>query len=97
MPADSAVAGVSGDAVLRSTLDAQDRQHTGHAAQEHSVTLVAAETQDPPALATGTTAPQALPASAPRVRARIVNRPGYVDVKVQSMHQLQRRMRRIGS
>ncbi|MFJ1258803.1 haloacid dehalogenase, partial [Cupriavidus sp. CuC1] len=47
--------------------------------------------------APGTTAPQALPASAPRVRARIVNRPGYVNVKVQSMHQLQRRMRRIGS
>lgn len=89
MPASAAAAGVSGDAVLRTTLDAEDRQHAGHAAQEHSVTLVAAETQDPP--------PQAPPASAPRVRARIVNRPGYVNVKVQSMHQLQRRMRRIGS
>ncbi|KDP83817.1 pyrimidine 5'-nucleotidase [Cupriavidus basilensis] len=97
MPASAAAGGVSGDAVLRSTLDAEDRQHAGHAAQEHSVTLVAAETQDPPSRPQGKTAPQALPASAPRVRARIVNRPGYVNVKVQSMHQLQRRIRRIGS
>ncbi|MGO4812059.1 pyrimidine 5'-nucleotidase [Cupriavidus sp. 2MCAB6] len=97
MPASVAADGVSGDAVLRSTLDAEDRQHAGHAAQEHSVTLVAAETQDPPSRPQGKTAPQALPASAPRVRARIVNRPGYVNVKVQSMHQLQRRIRRIGS
>ncbi|WP_454719678.1 MULTISPECIES: pyrimidine 5'-nucleotidase [Cupriavidus] len=101
LPADAAVAGVSGDAVLRSTLDAEDSRHAGHAAQERSVTLVAAETQDPPAAAAqgaaGGTAPQALPASVPRVRARIVNRPGYVDVKVQSMHQLKQRMRGIGS
>lgn len=75
------------DAAVRSTLDAEDRRHVGHAAQEQSVTLVAAESQ----------APQAQPDNVPRVRARVPNRPAYVDIKVQSMHQLQRRMRRIGS
>ncbi|UIF86445.1 pyrimidine 5'-nucleotidase [Cupriavidus sp. UYPR2.512] len=75
------------DAAVRSTLEAEDRRHVGHAAQEQSVTLVAAETQ----------APQAQPGHVPRVRARVPNRPAYVDIKVQSMHQLQRRMRRIGS
>ncbi|SOZ14837.1 conserved hypothetical protein [Cupriavidus taiwanensis] len=75
------------DAAVRSTLQAEDRRHAGHAVQERSVTLVAAETQ----------APQAQPDNAPRVRARVPNRPAYVDIKVQSMHQLQRRMRRTGS
>lgn len=75
------------DAAVRSTLEAEDRRHVGHAAQEQSVTLVAAETQ----------APQAQPDNVPRVRARVPNRPAYVDIKVQSMHQLQRRMRRTGS
>lgn len=75
------------DAAVRSTLEAEDRRHVGHAAQERSVTLVAAESQ----------APQAQPDHVPRVRARVPNRPAYVDIKVQSMHQLQRRMRRIGS
>ncbi|MNT70091.1 hypothetical protein D3C72_2084470 [compost metagenome] len=75
------------DAAVRSTLEAEDRRHVGHAAQEQSVTLVAAETQ----------APQAQPDNVRRVRARVPNRPAYVDIKVQSMHQLQRRMRRIGS
>lgn len=103
-PARSGTAGASGDAVVRSTLDAEERHHAGHAAQERSVTLVAAETQDPPASARARAAaqadrraPQSQPDSAPRVRARVVNRPGYVDIKVQSIHQLQRRMRRIGS
>ncbi|WP_354685889.1 pyrimidine 5'-nucleotidase [Cupriavidus necator] len=75
------------DAAVRSTLEAEDRHHVGHAAQEQSVTLVAAETP----------APQAQPDHVPRVRARVPNRPAYVDIKVQSMHQLQRRMRRLGS
>ncbi|SPA39093.1 conserved hypothetical protein [Cupriavidus taiwanensis] len=75
------------DAAVRSTLEAEDRRHAGHAVQERSVTLVAAETQ----------APQAQPGNVPRVRARVPNRPAYVDIKVQSMHQLQRRMRRTGS
>lgn len=75
------------DAAVRSTLEAEDRRHVGHAAQEQSVTLVAAETQ----------APQAQPDNVPRVRARVPNRPAYVDIKVQSMNQLQRRMRRTGS
>ncbi|WP_427312311.1 pyrimidine 5'-nucleotidase [Cupriavidus sp. H39] len=75
------------DAAVRSTLEAEDRRHAGHAVQERSVTLVAAETQ----------APQAQPDNVPRVRARVPNRPAYVDIKVQSMHQLQRRMRRTGS
>ena len=75
------------DAAVRSTLEAEDRRRAGHAVQERSVTLVAAETQ----------APQAQPDNAPRVRARVPNRPAYVDIKVQSMHQLQRRMRRTGS
>ncbi|SOY85304.1 pyrimidine 5'-nucleotidase [Cupriavidus taiwanensis] len=75
------------DAAVRSTLQAEDRSHAAHAVQERSVTLVAAETQ----------APQAQPDNVPRVRARVPNRPAYVDIKVQSMHQLQRRMRRTGS
>ncbi|MEM5276254.1 pyrimidine 5'-nucleotidase [Cupriavidus taiwanensis] len=75
------------DAAVRSTLQAEDRRHAGHAVQERSVTLVAAEAQ----------APQAQPGNVPRVRARVPNRPAYVDIKVQSMHQLQRRMRRTGS
>lgn len=75
------------DAAVRSTLEAEEDRHVGHAAQEQSVTLVAAETQ----------APQAQPDNMPRVRARVPNRPAYVDIKVQSMHQLQRRMRRTGS
>lgn len=75
------------DAAVRSTLAAEDRRRAGHAVQERSVTLVAAETQ----------APQAQPDNVPRVRARVPNRPAYVDIKVQSMHQLQRRMRRTGS
>lgn len=93
--------GSRGDAAVRSTLEAEDRQHVAHAAQERSVTLVAAETQDPPAAEktgnTGALAPQSQPDHVPRVRARVPNRPAYVDIKVQSMHQLQRRMRRIGS
>ncbi|WP_092135592.1 pyrimidine 5'-nucleotidase [Cupriavidus sp. YR651] len=97
-PVDAAVPGATGDAAMRSTLAAEDRQGVGHAAQEHSVTLVAAESQDPPAAGGGAKlAPQSQPDQAPRVRARVVNRPGYVDIKVQSMHQLLRRMRRIGS
>ncbi|WP_042887435.1 pyrimidine 5'-nucleotidase [Cupriavidus necator] len=75
------------DAAVRSTLEAEEDRHVGHAAQEQSVTLVAAETQ----------APQAQPDNVPRERARVPNRPAYVDIKVQSMHQLQRRMRRTGS
>ncbi|MFJ4292777.1 pyrimidine 5'-nucleotidase [Cupriavidus sp. NPDC089707] len=78
------------DAAVRSTLEAEEDRRAGHAAQEHSVTLVAAESQVPQA-------PQAQSGNVPRVRARVPNRPAYVDVKVQSMHQLQRRMRRNGS
>jgi putative hydrolase of the HAD superfamily len=74
----------SRDAAVRSTLDAEDRAHAGHATQEHSVTLVAAEAQTPPSPTV-------------RSKARPVKRPRYVNVKVQSTHQLQRRMRRIGS
>ncbi|NSX14905.1 pyrimidine 5'-nucleotidase [Cupriavidus taiwanensis] len=75
------------DAAVRSTLEAEDRRQAGHKVQERSVTLVAAEAQ----------APQAQPGEVPRVRARVPNRPAFVDIKVQSMHQLQRRMRRTGS
>lgn len=102
VPADT---GAARDAATRDMLAAEDRQHVGHAAQEHSVTLVAAESQDPPsggvtdpsASQPAATAPQMQPDHAPRVRARMVNRPGYVDIKVQLMHQLLRRERRIGS
>ncbi len=97
--------GAARDAATRSTLAAEDRQHVSHAAQERSVTLVAAESQDPSADhpggesngQTAATAPQMQPDHAPRVRARVVNRPGYVDIKVQLMHQLLRQKRRIGS
>ncbi|AOZ04867.1 pyrimidine 5'-nucleotidase [Cupriavidus malaysiensis] len=91
-PAEAAVPGVTADAVLRTTLAAEDGRHAPHTAQERAVTLVAAEAQVPPAGSEGRQppAPQAMPDSAPRVRARVVNRPAYVKVKVQSMHQLQR-------
>ncbi|QYY31803.1 MULTISPECIES: pyrimidine 5'-nucleotidase [Cupriavidus] len=89
--------GSRGDAAVRSTLDAEDRQHASHAAQEHSVTLVAAESQVPPAAGAPGLSPQSQPENAPRVRARVPNRPAYVDIKVQSMHQLQQRLRRTGS
>jgi len=89
--------GSRGDAAVRSTLEAEDRGHVSHAAQERSVTVVAAEAQVPPAPASVALAPQSQPAHVPRVRARVPNRPPYVDIKVQSMHQLQRRMRGIGS
>ncbi|CAG2148177.1 pyrimidine 5'-nucleotidase [Cupriavidus numazuensis] len=89
--------GSRGDAAVRSTLDAEDRQHASHAAQEHSVTLVAAESQVPPAAGATGLSPQSQPDHAPRVRARVPNRPAYVDIKVQSMHQLQQRLRRTGS
>jgi putative hydrolase of the HAD superfamily len=91
---DASVPGAARDAVTRSTLAAEDRQNVAHIAQERSVTLVAAESQDPTHAAT---APQSQPDHIPRVRARVTKRPGYVDIKVQSMHQLLRRMRRIGS
>ncbi|BDB22828.1 pyrimidine 5'-nucleotidase [Cupriavidus sp. P-10] len=78
------------DAAVRSTLEAEEDRRAGHAVQEQSVTLIAAEAQVPQA-------PQAQPDNVPRVRARVPNRPAYVDIKVQSMHQLQRRMRRNGS
>jgi putative hydrolase of the HAD superfamily len=74
------------DAAVRTTLAAESRSHADHAAQEHSVTLVAAESQVPVAPATGT-----------RARARTHHRPGHVDVKVQYADQLRRRMRRNGS
>jgi len=89
------VSGQARDAAVRSTLEEEDERHVGHLAQERSVTLVNAESQDPPASLSR--APQAQPDAAPRQRARVTNRPGYVDVKVQSMHQLHRRMRRTGS
>jgi len=100
VPLDAAVPGTVADAATRAALAAEDRQRIGHAAQEQSVAMVAAEAQVPPPGADGAqygTAPQQQPDHAPRVRARVVNRPGYVDIKVQSMHQLLRRMRRIGS
>lgn len=98
-PVDGAVPGARADAATRSALAAEDRRHAEHATQEASVTLVAAENQVPPAAdgAQCGSAPQRQPDSAPRVRARVVNRPGYVDIKVQSMHQLLRRIRRTGS
>lgn len=97
--------GAARDAATRSTLAAEDRQHVSHTAQERSVTLVAAESQDPSSgtaqdgsgAQTAATAPQMQPDHAPRMRARMVNRPGYVDIKVQLMHQLLRQKRRIGS
>lgn len=99
-----AQAGAARDAATRSMLSAEDRQRVGHTAQERSVTLVAAESQDPSAglddessARTAATAPQMQPDHAPRMRARVVNRPGYVDIKVQLMHQLLRQKRRIGS
>ncbi|KAI3592236.1 Pyridoxal-5'-phosphate phosphatase, Alphaproteobacterial type [Cupriavidus sp. U2] len=99
-----AQAGAARDAATRSMLSAEDRQHVGHTAQERSVTLVAAESQDPSAgldgessARTAATAPQMQADHAPRMRARVVNRPGYVDIKVQLMHQLLRQKRRIGS
>ncbi|WP_409559048.1 HAD-IA family hydrolase [Cupriavidus sp. SZY C1] len=95
-----AQAGAARDAATKSALAAEDRQHVGHAAQERSVTLVAAESQDPSAGQPGptaATAPQMAADATPRVRARVVNRPGYVDIKVQLMHQLLRQKRRIGS
>lgn len=82
--AQPALGGAATDAAVRSTLEAEDRSHAGHRAQETAVGLVAAEAQTPPA-------------PAKRVHARTVRRPGYVDIKVQSTHQLQRQMRRIGS
>ncbi|MEK7317720.1 MAG: pyrimidine 5'-nucleotidase [Pseudomonadota bacterium] len=91
---DASVPGAARDAVTRSTLAAEDRQRVAHLAQERSVTLVAAESQDPTRAAT---TPQSQPDHLPRVRARVTNRPGYVDIKVQSMHQLLRRMWRTGS
>ncbi|MNM94524.1 Phosphoglycolate phosphatase [compost metagenome] len=100
VPVDAAVPGAVADAATRTALAAEDRQHVGHGAQERSVTMMAAEAQLPPPGADGAqygTAPQQLPDHAPRVRARVVNRPGYVDIKVQSMHQLLRRIRRTGS
>lgn len=113
--------GAGADAATRSTLAAEDRRHAGHAAQERSVVLVAAENQVPPVrgeavTAAGTTpgttpgtdparstaatdvrAPQSQPDSAPRVRARVVNRPGYVNIKVQSLDQLIKQSMGIGS
>ncbi len=97
---DAAVPGAVADAATRTALAAEDRQHVGHGAQERSVTMMAAEAQTPPPGADGAqygSAPQQLPDHAPRVRARVVHRPGYVDIKVQSMHQLLRRIRRTGS
>jgi putative hydrolase of the HAD superfamily len=91
---DGSVPGAARDAVTRSALAAEDRQNVAHTAQERSVTLVAAESQDPTSAAT---APQSQPDHVSRVRARMTKRPGYVDIKVQSMHQLLRRIRRIGS
>ncbi len=93
----SAQAGAARDEATRSMLAAEDRQHMGHAAQERSVTLVAAESQDPTAGQSAATAPQMQPDHAPQVRARMLNRPGYVDIKVQLMHQLLKQKRRIGS
>jgi putative hydrolase of the HAD superfamily len=93
----SETAGSRRDAAVRSTLEAEGRRHASHATQEHSVTLVAAEAQVPPAAGGTALAPQSQPDHAPRVRARVPNRPAYVDIKVQSMHQLQQRLRRTGS
>nr|WP_238264385.1 pyrimidine 5'-nucleotidase [Cupriavidus pauculus] len=90
--------GAARDAATRSTLAAEDRQHASHATQERSVTMVAAENQDPSVdRTTAATAPQMQPDQGRRMRARVVNRPGYVDIKVQLMHQLLRQKRRIGS
>ncbi|MEN7529955.1 MULTISPECIES: pyrimidine 5'-nucleotidase [unclassified Cupriavidus] len=99
-PMGPAADGTARDAATRQTLAAEDRQHAGHAAQEHAVTLVAAESQDPgtPAIArAAATAPQTEAGAVPATRARLVNRPRYVDIKVQSMHQLLKQKRRIGS
>ena len=93
----TAQAGTARDAATQRTLAAEDRRHASHAAQERSVTLVAAESQDPSGGQSAATAPQMQPDHAPKVRARPVNRPGYVDIKVQLMHQLLRQKRRIGS
>jgi putative hydrolase of the HAD superfamily len=90
--------GEARDKAVRSTLEAEDRRHMPHLAQERSVTLVSAESQVPPeASPVARLAPQAQPDHAPRQKARVTNRPLFVDVKVQSLHQLHRRMRRTGS
>ncbi|WP_130392045.1 pyrimidine 5'-nucleotidase [Cupriavidus agavae] len=96
-PVAPAVDGATRDAATRQTLAAEDRQHAGHAAQERSVTLVAAESQDPATGRTAATAPQTEAGVAPAGGVRWVNRPRYVDIKVQSMHQLLKQKRRIGS
>lgn len=80
-------AGSQRDAAQQATLR-QERAlgHHGeraHAAQQQAVALVAAEAQS---------------AHVPsRQRKRVVHRPSYVNIKVQSAHQLHRRLRRTGS
>ena len=85
-------AGTARDDALRDTLQAERtlqhapggaRGELAHAAQQQAVALVAAEAQS---------------AHVPsRHRKRVVHRPSYVDIKVQSAHQLHRRSRRQGS
>nr|WP_224042568.1 pyrimidine 5'-nucleotidase [Cupriavidus respiraculi] len=88
--AEAGVAGAATDAAVRETLAAESAQHAAPAIQETAVTLVAAEAQSSPAAPAET-------AQGPSTRLRPVHRPGYVSVKVQSTHQLLRRMRGIGS
>jgi putative hydrolase of the HAD superfamily len=85
--ADAGVAGAATDAAVRAAIAAQSRQHAPQATQETAVTLVAAEAQAAPAE----------PPTRSSTRLRTFHRPGYVSVKVQSTHQLLRRMRGIGS
>nr|WP_255581668.1 pyrimidine 5'-nucleotidase [Cupriavidus sp. AU9028] len=85
----AAPAGETRDAATQAVLDAERERHrhaageAAHAAQEHAVALVAAETQAPQ--------PRRLK------RANPAHRPRYVHIKVQSSNQLHRRMRGIGS
>ncbi|WP_375153812.1 pyrimidine 5'-nucleotidase [Cupriavidus plantarum] len=93
------------DAAVRATLAEEDARHAAHVTQERSVTLVAAESQIPPnggrqAGEVGTSdvrAPQSQPDSTPRVRARVVNRPRFVNIKVQSLDHLIKQSKGIGS
>lgn len=91
-----AVPATNDDAAMRATIAEEDARHAAHVTQERSVTLVAAESQVPPnggrqageVGASDVRAPQSQPDSAPRVRARVVNRPRFVNIKVQSLDHL---------
>ncbi len=98
-------AGAARDAAQQAALRAEARRHlhdrdADRAARQEAVTLVAAENQAARAPRLSPEAQQADRNAAHttvRTRARMVHRPGYVDIKVQSVHQLHRRMRRNGS